>query len=135
MTARTTTAQPQLSRTLAALADPTRRQLVQLLGNGPKPVNALLAEFSLSGPAISKHLRVLRHSLLVEEVQHDADARLRIYRLRREPFNDLQAWVQHMQAFWELQLGAFAAHVSARAGADETARRSRGKAPASKRKR
>ena len=59
--------------------------MVQMLGKGPKAVGELAGAFALSAPAISKHLRVLRHCLLVEEERHARDARLRIYRLRREP--------------------------------------------------
>jgi DNA-binding transcriptional ArsR family regulator len=63
----------------------------------------------MSGPAISRHLRVLRVSGLieVEEERFDQDARLRVYRLRPEPFVTLTAWLDQMQAFWTDQLGAF----------------------------
>ena len=105
-----------LSETFAALADPTRRAMVQMLGQGEKPVGELAAAFAISAPAISKHLRVLRHCLLVEEQRDPADARLRVYRLRTEPLHDLDAWLAHMRAFWQLQLGAFARHVEEKHG-------------------
>ena len=59
------------------------------------------------------HLRVLRASGLVEieEEQIDQDARLRVYRLRPEPFVALQAWLDQVQAFWTEQLGAFKDHI------------------------
>ena len=64
---------------------------------------------------MSRHLRVLRVSGLVkvdvEEEQVEQDARLRVYRLRPEPFADLQAWLDQMQAFWTDQLEVFKAHV------------------------
>jgi DNA-binding transcriptional ArsR family regulator len=62
---------------------------------------------------MSRHLRVLRASGLVEveEEPADSDARLRVYRLRPEPFIALQAWLDQVQAFWTDQLGAFKAHV------------------------
>lgn len=110
-----------LSSTLAALADPTRRHIVQMLGEGPKPVGELAGAFHLSAPAISKHLRVLRHSLLVEEERHSGDARLRIYRLRPEPLENVDAWLAHMRKFWTLQLGAFAEHVQRRASRQKSA--------------
>ncbi len=120
-----------LSDTLFALADPTRRRMLQLLGEGPKPVGALLGEFELSAPAISKHLRVLRQCMLVEETRDATDARLRIYRLRPEPLDDLDAWLAHMRAFWELQLGAFADYVErtpvSRDRSTLAARRARGR--------
>ena len=121
MSGRTSAVVDELSATLAALADPTRRHMVQMLGKGPKAVGELAGAFALSAPAISKHLRVLRHSQLVIEERHTRDARLRIYRLRRERLEDLDAWLAHMRAFWELQLGAFAAHVVERAIADRSA--------------
>jgi DNA-binding transcriptional ArsR family regulator len=69
----------------------------------------------MSGPAMSRHLRVLRASGLVEvdvgEEPVEQDARLRVYRLRPEPFVDLQAWLEQVQAFWSDQLEAFKAHV------------------------
>lgn len=62
---------------------------------------------------MSRHLRVLRASGLVEveEEQIDQDARLRVYRLRPEPFIALQAWLDQMQAFWTDQLDAFKEHI------------------------
>ena len=115
MARRSPFAQAGLSETFAALADPTRRAMVQMLGQGQKPVGELAAAFALSAPAISKHLRVLRQSLLVEEQRDSSDARLRVYRLRPEPLHDLDAWLVHMRTFWALQLDAFAAHVATRA--------------------
>src|SRR6266571_9516981 len=93
-----------LDTTLAALADPTRRQVVELLRERPRRAGELAAAAAMSGPAMSRHLRVLRASGLVkvgvEEEQDEQDARLRVYRLRPEPFADLQAWLDQMQAFW-----------------------------------
>lgn len=109
-----------LSDTFAALADPTRRAMVQMLGQGQKPVGELAAAFELSAPAISKHLRVLRQCHLVYEQRDAGDARLRVYRLRLEPLNDLDAWLGHMRAFWAIQLDAFAAHVAARQSGSST---------------
>jgi len=90
-----------LDTTLAALADPTRRHVVELLRERPRRVGELAAACAMSGPAISRHLRVLRVSGLieVEEERFDQDARLRVYRLRPEPFVTLTAWLDQMQAF------------------------------------
>ena len=61
---------------------------------------------------MSRHLRVLRVSGLVEEQRAEpADARLRVYRLRREPFVELQGWLSNVDAFWTEQLGAFKSHA------------------------
>src|SRR5579859_828232 len=103
----------ELDTTLAALADPTRRHVVELLRERPRRAGELAADCTMSRPAMSRHLRVLRASSLieVEEEQIDQDARLRVYRLRPEPFVALQEWLDHVQAFWTDQLGAFKAHA------------------------
>ena len=96
---------------LAALADPTRRHVVELLRHGPKPAGELARRTHSSAPAISRHLRVLRESGLVEARVDEADARLRLYRLRRRPFRDLQAWLDQVDAFWGEQLASFERHT------------------------
>jgi len=97
--------------TLAALAEPTRRRVVDLLRERPRRAGELAAAFDLSAPAMSRHLRVLRKSGLVEEEEQGDDARVRVYRLRREPFDALTAWLEKVAAFWTDQLGAFKAHA------------------------
>jgi DNA-binding transcriptional ArsR family regulator len=62
-------------------------------------------------PAMSRHLRVLRQCGLVEGSGLDDDARVRLYRLRPEPFGDLRAWLDEVEAFWSGQLAAFRTHV------------------------
>ncbi len=69
---------------------------------------------SVSGPAMSRHLRVLRKSGLIETVpapDADSDARLRVYRLRPEAFQSLKHWADHMQALWSQQLASFREHA------------------------
>lgn len=100
-----------LDATLAALADPTRRQVVDLLRQEPRRAGELAARVATSAPAMSRHLRVLRASGLVEAELVDDDARLRVYRLRPEPFVALQSWLDQVQAFWSEQLGAFKEHA------------------------
>jgi len=94
--------------TLAALADPTRRRVVELLRDRPRRAGELARRVSTSAPAMSRHLRVLRAGGLVEVEPLDTDARIRVYRLRPQPFEALQRW---LPAFWEDQLGAFKAHA------------------------
>ena len=106
-----------LDATLTALADPTRRHVVDVLRQGPRPAGELAAAAATSAPAMSRHLRVLRASGVVEAEVDGADARVRVYRLRREPFTALQAWLDQVQAFWTDQLGAFKAHAEAVAAA------------------
>lgn len=100
-----------IDATLAALADPTRRRIVELLLQQPRRAGELAAEFAMSTPSVSRHLRVLRHSGVVTGHGVDDDARLRVYELRPEPFTALQAWLDQVQAFWADQLGAFKEHV------------------------
>jgi DNA-binding transcriptional ArsR family regulator len=101
----------ELDGVLAALADPARRRVVDLLRVGPRRAGELAAAVEMSGPAMSRHLRVLRATGLVEVVGNDDDARVRVYRLRAEPFVALRAWLDQVEAFWADQLGAFAEHV------------------------
>ena len=102
-----------LDSTLAARADPTRRQVVDLLSERPRRAGEWAAGCATSAPAMSRHLRVLRASGLVEveAEQIDHDARMRVYRLRPEPFVTLQAWLNHVESFWNEQLGAFKAYA------------------------
>jgi DNA-binding transcriptional ArsR family regulator len=100
-----------LDATLSALADPTRRKVVDLLRAGPRRAGELAATAQMSPPAMSRHLRVLRANGLVEVEADEDDARLRLYRLRPERFVALQAWLDQVQAFWSEQLGAFKAHT------------------------
>jgi DNA-binding transcriptional ArsR family regulator len=103
-----------LDATLSALADPTRRRVVDLLRDGPRRAGELASSTDMSAPAMSRHLRVLRASGVVEAAGVDDDARLRVYRLRHEPFVALQAWLDQVEAFWGEQLGAFKAHAERR---------------------
>jgi DNA-binding transcriptional ArsR family regulator len=103
-----------LDATLSALADPTRRMVVDQLRGGPRRAGELAAVAGTSGPAMSRHLRVLRATGLVEVELLDDDGRGRVYRLRPEPFADLQSWLEQVQAFWDEQLGSFKAHARKR---------------------
>ena len=100
-----------LDQTLAALADPTRRRVVDLLRVRPRRAGELARAFRMSPPAMSRHLRVLRTRGLIEEERVEKDARVRIYRLRPERFRDLQAWLREVEVFWTEQLEAFASHA------------------------
>jgi DNA-binding transcriptional ArsR family regulator len=100
-----------IDRTLAALADPHRRRVVDLLGHGPLRAGELAARAGLSAAAMSRHLRTLRQSGLVAEDHGGPDARVRVYRLRPGPMAELKAWLEESEALWSLQLGAFKAHL------------------------
>ena len=110
-----TQAARNLDRTFAALADPTRRRVVELLRERPRRAGELAAAFRASAPAMSRHLRVLRTRGLIEEGRVDDDARVRVYRLRREPFDALSVWLRELESFWSDQLESFGAHVASRA--------------------
>jgi DNA-binding transcriptional ArsR family regulator len=114
MSRRAPSAARQIDDTLAALADPTRRRVIELLRERPRRAGELADAFRVSAPAISRHLRVLRTRGLVEEERVDDDARVRIYRLRREPFDALSLWLRELEAFWSDQLESFGAHVARR---------------------
>ena len=104
-------AAPALDLTLAALADPNRRRVVDLLARGPRASGDLARELNLSPPAMSRHLRTLRASGLVEESHPEFDARVRIYALRPEPMVHLLRWLEESERLWSAQLLAFKAHV------------------------
>lgn len=114
MTKRADNTARQLERTLSALADPTRRRVVELLRERPHRAGELAAAFRVSAPALSRHLRVLRTRGLVQEERVDGDARVRVYRLRREPFDALALWLRELESFWSDQLESFGAHVARR---------------------
>ncbi len=108
----------RLDRTLAALADPTRRRVVDLRGERPRRAGELAREARTSAPAMSRHLRVLRREGLVAEDRDEGDARARIYRLRAEPFGELHEWLERVERFWTDQLDAFKMHVERTRGAE-----------------
>lgn len=86
-----------------AIADPTRRAILDRLRAGPAPVNELASEFSQSRPAISKHLRVLRDARLVTEQRA---GRERLYQLRAAPLQRALGWLEGYRSFWQQNLDA-----------------------------
>lgn len=101
----------ELDRTLAALADPYRRRVVDLLRERPRRAGELAEAAKISFPLMSRHLKRLRESGLVEEDRDEFDSRVRIYRLRPQPMADLKLWLEESEALWSRQLVAFKAHV------------------------
>ena len=100
-----------LDRTLAALADPHRRRVIELLREQPRRAGELAEAVGLNPPALSRHLRVLKTSGLIEEAHPAFDARVRIYSLRPEPMADLKAWLEQSERLWAAQLAAFKTHL------------------------
>jgi DNA-binding transcriptional ArsR family regulator len=90
-----------LDQTFAALADPTRRGVVELLRKRPRRAGELAEHFGASAPAMSRHLKVLKARGLVEEDRAArGDSRVRFYRLRRERFAELRAWLDRVEGYW-----------------------------------
>ncbi|MGA0600918.1 ArsR/SmtB family transcription factor [Caulobacter sp. KR2-114] len=100
-----------LDRTLAALADPHRRQVINLLRERPRPAGELARAVGLAPPAMSRHLRTLRQSGLVEESHPAFDARVRVYALRPEPMIELLRWLEETERLWSAQLLALRDHL------------------------
>jgi DNA-binding transcriptional ArsR family regulator len=92
-------AQPDtLSTTFAALADPTRRAILARLTSGPATVTELAAPFAMSGPAVSKHLRVLEHAGLIARGR---EAQWRPCQLEAAPLREVAVWTAGYRRFWE----------------------------------
>jgi DNA-binding transcriptional ArsR family regulator len=85
-----------------AIADPTRRAILDRLRRGPAPVNDLASAFSQSRPAISKHLRILREARVVSE---ERSGRERLYRLEADQLREIADWILPYRAFWQRGLG------------------------------
>ena len=100
-----------LDQTLIALADPARRAIVELLRDRPLRPSEVADVLEMTRPAMSRHLRVLRTSGLIEEEMLEDDARSRLLQLRRKPFTQLRDWVGEIESFWTDQLEAFKAHA------------------------
>src|ERR1700690_4408030 len=103
--------------TFHALADPTRRAVLDLLRQGSRPAGQIAEAFPISRPAISKHLRQLRKARLVVETR---SGRHRVYQLNAEPLKAVDAWIEQYRQFWQINLGNLKAFVE-----NEYARESR----------
>src|SRR3954451_16846308 len=85
-----------------AVAEPRRREILDLLADGERPVNDLVTALGLAQPQVSKHLRVLRE---VGAVQVRADGRQRVYRLDGRALKPIHDWVSDYERFWSERLG------------------------------
>jgi len=94
--------------TFSALADPTRRAVLDLLRQGSQPAGQIARAFPVSRPAISKHLRLLRRAHLVGEKR---DGRHRLYHLNPEPLKTVDSWLQQYRVFWSANLASLKAFV------------------------
>lgn len=97
-----------------AIADPTRRKLLQLLGDQEMPVTVISGHFPMSRTAVSKHLRILADAGLVKERKVGRETR---YRLEPEPLLELKRWLAYYERYWENKLSVLKRYVES----DETA--------------
>jgi DNA-binding transcriptional ArsR family regulator len=95
-------------RALEALADPIRREIVELLAKGELEAGEIAAHFPVSRPAVSRHLRVLRENGLVSS---RSVAQRRLYALEPAPLEELDAWLSRYRAFWSNRLDALDTEV------------------------
>lgn len=103
-----TAAAGERQATFRALADPTRRALLDLLAGGERSVTELVGRFEVSQPAISQHLGQLREAGLVAERR---SGRQRLYRLHAAPLAEVYDWVGHYRRFWDDRLAALGDHL------------------------
>jgi DNA-binding transcriptional ArsR family regulator len=97
-----------MASTFEVVGEPRRREILDLLRERERPVGELVERLALTQPAVSKHLKVLGESGLVE-VRHDAQRRW--YRLRAEPLAEIDAWLAPYRALWESSLDALERHL------------------------
>ena len=122
-----------------ALADPTRRAVLDLLRRGSQPAGQIAQAFPISRPAISKHLRLLRRAHLVREHR---EGRNRVYQLNPEPLRAVDSWIEQYRVFWTASLNNLKAFVeaeyereTAEGGIVQEPKKSTGKEPLKKRNR
>jgi DNA-binding transcriptional ArsR family regulator len=90
------------------VAEPSRRQILDLLGDSERPVGELVDRLGLSQPAVSKHLRILREAGLVEV---RGDAQRRLYRVRPEPLRAIYEWLAPYRRMWAASLDELERHL------------------------
>jgi DNA-binding transcriptional ArsR family regulator len=90
------------------IAEPNRRAILSLLGTSEQSVGEIERQLRMSQPAVSKHLRVLREAGFVEST---VDAQRRLYRLKPEPFQQLDEWLAQFRRFWSAHLDALERHL------------------------
>jgi DNA-binding transcriptional ArsR family regulator len=109
--------QQQLNATFAALADPTRREILARLATGERSISELAGRFDMTLPAVSKHVRVLERAGLASVRR---EGRTRRTTLVAAPMREAQAWIEKYRQFWEFQFDQLAAYLEASTNAEET---------------
>ncbi len=97
-----------MESSFTVLAEPRRRAILTLLASGERSVGELESALNLSQPAVSKHLRVLREAGFVEAT---IDAQRRLYRLRPEPLQEVDAWMAPFRRYWAAHVDALERHL------------------------
>lgn len=90
------------------IAEPNRRRILELLGEGERPVGDLVGRLKVSQPAVSKHLRILRQAGLVDV---RSDGQRRLYRVRSEPLREMYEWLHQYRRLWESRLDKLEQHL------------------------
>ncbi len=103
-----------VDRVFHALADPTRRSVVELLGSRPRRAGELAAATRTSPPTMSRHLRVLLDAGIATDERPREDARGRVFRLRPQSMQAVNEWLERLQQEWDAQLRSFKRHVERR---------------------
>ncbi len=106
----------QLDRTFAALADPTRRAILSRLALGETSVKDLAMPFSMSAPAVTKHLKVLEHAGLIERSR---SAQWRPCKLKAAPLKEANDWIEEYRRFWEQSFDRLDAYLQQIQAKDE----------------
>jgi DNA-binding transcriptional ArsR family regulator len=101
------------SEVFGAISHPARRRMLDLLAEGDRPVNAIAANFAMSRPAVSQHLRILLDAGLVAEQRHGRERR---YRLMPEQLGPVRDWLSHYEQFWDDHLGRLRRHLEQSSG-------------------
>ncbi len=113
-----------LDATFAALSDPTRRAILDRLSRGPATVGELAEPFSMSLPAISKHIKVLETAGLIERTRSGRNYHCS---LRSEPLQAAAGWIAEYRSFWERSLRSLDRYLKTAAGSDAKSAKSAGK--------
>jgi DNA-binding transcriptional ArsR family regulator len=105
-------AQSRHGEAFRAVADPTRRAMLDLLRDGERSVGSMCERFDITQPAVSQHLKVLREAGLVSVRR---DGRIHYYRLEPLPLREVARWLDHYEQFWDDKLEALGTYLDARA--------------------
>lgn len=116
------------NRTFAALADPTRRAVVDVLAEGRLSAGELADRVSVSPALLTRHLRTLREAGVVRAELDPGDHRRHVYQLVSQPLTEMRDWADGVTAFWERQLEAFAEHAESEKSSKRSAAKASGAA-------